>query len=149
MPDEVQSESPVPRTCGVRFSLSDGCVIGLCGALTAVLWGSNRQVALLFPVVLGHFFLFCNVFRIRRGYELLWAGLFLVNAGAWHIFSDFGWSKVLAAQTPLTVAFIILEMRSARYHGVGCRWINARHIDAWQKGQLEEAEPPNTAPPVR
>ncbi|CAK0748261.1 hypothetical protein CCP3SC1_1760005 [Gammaproteobacteria bacterium] len=32
---------------------------------------------LLIGLVLGHFFLFCNVFRVTRQTELIWAGAFI------------------------------------------------------------------------
>ena len=75
-------------------------------------------MALLFPIVLGHFFLFCNVFRVRRKYELIWAFLFIVNAGAWWLCDSFGWWPVLATQAPITLFFIAKEVVSPEYHGI-------------------------------
>ena len=71
-----------------------------------------------FPVTLGHFFLFCNVFRLRRSYELFWSVLFLANIGFWLSRDELRWAEILAMQTPLTIALILLEMRSPNYHGV-------------------------------
>jgi len=71
-----------------------------------------------------HFFLFCNVFRIRRSYELIWAAAFVVNLLAWQVAGAMSWPRVLAMQLPVTVLAIASEMRSRRYHGVGWRWIN-------------------------
>jgi hypothetical protein len=77
----------------------------------------------MLPLVLGHFFLFCNVFRIRREYEYIWAAVWIVNYGAWLFSGAFTWWGVLAVQSPLTVVLIVLEMRSPEYHGILWRWL--------------------------
>jgi len=126
---------------GFRFSLTDAGAIAL--ALGAALAGRGPlgAWALAPAVVLGHFFLFCNVFRVRRGYELAWAASFLVVASAWFFARgpvDLGyWATVLATQTPLTLLAIGAEMRSERYRGIGYARINPR---------LEWAPPPEPAP---
>ena len=74
--------------------------IGLCVLATALGWSSLGEHALIPALALGHFFLFCNVFRVRRSYELVWAGCFLVNAGAWITLSGFDVWGILAVQTP-------------------------------------------------
>ena len=81
-----------------------------------------RQFSWLIPVVVGHFFLFCNVVRLRRAYELLWAGALLLNAGgtcylldAWH------WWTILGIQTPATILLLVCEIKSPRYHGIFSR----------------------------
>lgn len=113
---------------GFRFSFTDACAIAL--ALAAALAGRELlgAWALAPAVVLGHFFLFCNVFRVRRGYELLWAASFLLVAGGWFVARGEGglgyWAAVLATQTPLTLLAIGAEMRSERYRGIGYARIN-------------------------
>lgn len=54
------------RRCGFRVSLVDIAVIGLCIAATLGLHSVLDTYVYLAPITLGHFFLFCNVFRIRR-----------------------------------------------------------------------------------
>ena len=98
--------------------------IFVCAVAVAVLWSSIGTLSLLLPVVLGHFFLFCNVFRIRRTPELIWGGVFLLNMG-WHLsHADFSWWPVLLIQTPVTVALIGYEMRTTHYHGILAHRIN-------------------------
>ena len=112
------------RRCGLRFSGTDAGVIFVGAGATWLLHDVLRDMALLPAVVLVHFFLFCNVVRIRRSYELLWAATFIVNLVAWQLTGAISWPGVLAAQTPVTLLAIAAEMRSRRYHGVGWRWIN-------------------------
>ena len=64
------------------------------------------------------------MFRIRFTFELAWTAAFLLNV-AWFLIGDpFEWTEVLAWQTPLTMLLVYLEMRGARYHGIGWKWIN-------------------------
>ena len=107
---------------GFRFSVTDAIVILLCLTATGGVYGAAPEllpIALLFPVVLGHFFLFCNVFRIHRWLELTWAAFFLANVGVWVSFlGQFQWLWILATQTPITCLLIMMEIFSDRYHGV-------------------------------
>ncbi|HBP21844.1 MAG TPA: hypothetical protein DEA08_29175 [Planctomycetes bacterium] len=127
---------------GFRFSLTDAAAIAL--ALAAAFAGRELlgAWALTPAVVLGHFFLFCNVFRVRRRYELRWAASFLLVAGAWLLLSDQRglayWAAVLATQTPLTLLAIGAEMRSPSYRGIGYARINP--------GRLPPASPPQGSP---
>ena len=94
-------------------------------------------MALLFPVTLGHFFLFCNVFRLRRSYELFWSVLFLTNIGFWLFHNELHWAGILALQTPLTIALILLEMRSPNYHGVFWARLNPGYGDGFDASESE------------
>jgi hypothetical protein len=112
------------RPPGFRFSAGDALVLLVGAVSTWLTWGVLGEMALLLPVVLFHFFLFCNVFRIRRSYELVWAGAFVLNLLAWQAAGAFPWRNVLVAQAPLTLLLILAETRSDRYHGIGSGWIS-------------------------
>jgi hypothetical protein len=111
---------PAP-THGIRFSRVDAVVLVAGAGLTWALWRPLGQFALLVPVTLFHFLLFCNVFRVRRGVELLWAGVFVVNFAAWALSGDFSWWGVLGVQVPVTLGILVVEVRHPRYHGVFSR----------------------------
>lgn len=123
------STASTQRTWGARFSVTDGVAIVVMVVATVWSWPALGRLALFFPVVLGHFFLFCNIFRVRRSYELIWTAIFLLNVfvslrlGIW----DPLWITVV--QSPLTALFVGLEMRSPRYHGVLANKVNARLDD--------------------
>lgn len=85
--------------------------------------------------VVGHFFLFCNVFLVRRALELWWAAAFVINVGWWLSQGEADWLPAMAYQAPVTVLVIALEMRSPRYHGIGARWIN-RRLDDYLNNRL-------------
>lgn len=109
------------RRRGFRLSWTDIAIIVACLIATVILYPSIGPLVLVGPITLGHFCLFCNVFRIRRAYELIWAVAFVFNFGMWSFFADISWYRILAVQTPLTVLLIGCEFFSSRYHGVGCR----------------------------
>ncbi len=120
---------------GFRFSLRDACVIALCALTTWWLWGTLGSIAILLPGVLLHFFLFCNVFRVRTRYELIWAALFLLNASAWQIAHELSWQGLLGSQLAVSVLVIGAELRSPTYCGVGHRRIGLARAPAGESSR--------------
>lgn len=110
---------------GFRFSLRDAVVLVVCALATAWLWGWLGNLTLLLPGLLFHFFLFCNVFRVRRRYELIWASSLVLNAAAWQLANELSWLRLLSSQLVITAFVIGAELRSPAYHGIGHRWINS------------------------
>ncbi len=121
---------------GLRFWWSDAVVMVLCALATWLLWPPLGGFSLVLPVTLAHFFLFCNVFRIRRTYELVWAVIYLVNILYWVFLREFSWLGVLALQTPVTLAFIAFEVGSPRYHGVFWERWSARRTGPPMSGDI-------------
>ena len=121
------------RPPGFRFWWTDAVVLGVGAAVAALVWRPAPEAVWPIPFALLHFFLFCNVFRVRRSYELAWTGVLLLNVGGWALADRLGWAPILLAQTPVTLAVLILEMRSDRYHGI----FHAR---------LQRARPPGPGP---
>lgn len=104
---------------GFRFFAWDAVALGLGAACAG--WGAPwlGTFAWLPLVVLGHFFLFCNVFRVRRRDEMIWSACFLVVFAGLVLSERFTWSTLLAVQTPLTLLAIGKEIASESYRGVG------------------------------
>ena len=124
---ETGKTSRLGRAYGFRLSMRDLAVIVFFVLLTWPLlhwWGEMGWLPL---VVLGHFFLFCNVFRIPRINELIWAGLFILNVYCWVFRWQWSWLNVLMVQSPVTAAVIAADMFTKNYHGLCYRWINPRH----------------------
>ena len=106
---------------------------------TAWLWPHVGSIALLAPLLVGHFLLFCNIFRVRQNLELLWSALFVANTALWlnmlGLDDDFAW--IASTQLLATGAVIGYELRSWRYHGIFADRLNPqleRYI-AWVKGR--------------
>lgn len=113
----------------MRFSRSDAAIIIVFAGATWAAYYAVGNFALVIPVALGHFFLFCNIFRISRRLEYVWSALLIVNVMLWVSFSEFDWSKILAAQSPVTIVVISMEVKSTRYHGVFSRAKRSRNVD--------------------
>jgi hypothetical protein len=115
----MNTRSPNPSSeTGFRFSMADGLVLLLALAATVQLWRMEIPLWWLLIVVLGHFFLVCNVFLVWRKYELIWALIFIVNVGTHVLLGRFHWLSPCLFQLPVTVTVILLQIRSPHYRGV-------------------------------
>jgi hypothetical protein len=118
-----------PRTWGFRFSTTDAIVICLAAAAAVVLQRLENPLWWMLIIVAGHFFLFCNVFRIRRKFEFSWAVLFLINFTVWLWLEKLDWLPVLGTQLPITTCIVLAELRSSRYHGIFALQTNSQLND--------------------
>lgn len=127
------------RPAGARITWLDLAVIALCIVGTVVAQTRITGAMVYLPcIVLGHFFLFCNVFRVHRRLEIAWAAVFIVNTFAWFCLTLEGsaspvafWSRVLLVQTPFTTTAVLIALFSKDYHGIGYRFIPwGRRIDS-------------------
>ena len=117
---------------GVRLSSADVIVL-LFGAVAAtalalLTWWWGFVVAF----VVGHFFLFCNVFRIGRTSELLWALVFVLLVAGTIAADSPGWAITVAVSLSLTAVLVLIEMRKPSYHGIGWQRINPELPAWWQ-----------------
>jgi len=110
------------KPCGFRFSRFDAVVLVLAAVATAAGWLWLGQIAALFIVVSLHFLLFCNVFRIPRLPELIWAVVFVINFCVWFALDQFSWAAILLVQTPLTLCLVVWSFCREDYHGVFWRF---------------------------
>ena len=106
------------RTWGFRFSVIDAVALLIFGTAAFSLYRLDSQLWWLVAIVAGHFFLFCNIFRVVRRRELIWAFLFVLNVGLWLLLGRLDWFNVLACQWPVSVGVISWELKAARYHGI-------------------------------
>lgn len=127
---------------GFRLSVPDVLVLLAGGAGAWLLWRELWWAGLVVAFVVGHFFFFCNVFRIARGPELVWAGTFVLLCSA-TILTEFpGWTMTITLSLLLTLMLIVREMRRPSYHGIGWQRVNPDLRRWW-----EETMGSNTPPP--
>jgi hypothetical protein len=117
---------------GFRLSRLDVCVLAIGSVGAAVAGVYSLHAAAVVGCVVGHFFLFCNVFRMSRPLELTWSAIFVVSAGGTILWQVPGWAAAAALTMSTTVAVVLLEMRRPSYHGVGWRRINPSLPDSWR-----------------
>jgi hypothetical protein len=117
---------------GFRLSIID-CVVLLIGAVAAIsLARLIPWLAFCIAFVLGHFFLFCNVFRLARPLELAWAGLFCLSAYCTVLLGQPGWTLTTVDSLVATAAVVAIEMRKPSYHGVLWQSINPNLSEWWR-----------------
>jgi hypothetical protein len=124
-------------TPGLRFSVVDGAVLAL-GSLGVF---STARIefwwlSVIIAWVVGHFFLFCNVFRISRVPELLWGLVFIIVAAHAYRTDEFSaWFIDGAISFLATIILVVREMKKPYYHGVGWSKINPDLRTWWQSNQ--------------
>ena len=115
---------------GFRLSRLDIVVI-LVGIVGAVLAGLVAPyVGFVIAFVVGHFFLFCNVFRVSRLPELAWAIIFIGLSAATILVGQPGWLVTALCSLIVTIGVIFREIRKSSYHGVFWRTWNP-DLEAW------------------
>jgi hypothetical protein len=117
---------------GFRVSVFDVLVLiaGIIGSVVvgAQLWWAGMVIAF----VVGHFFLFCNVFRIARKAELIWAALFVVLSVSTVLYDQPGWTVSFAGSLLVAGVLIAHEMKKPSYHGIFWQRINPELLEWWE-----------------
>lgn len=107
---------------GFRISRTDAGVLVTSTLAVAAVARHHVELAVLAATVVLHFFLFCNVFRVARAPELLWAAVFVGSVVARHALA-LPWLLPASVVLLTTLAIIGRELRKPSYHGIGWqRW---------------------------
>jgi hypothetical protein len=127
------SDAPPHFEPGFRLSVVDAIVL-IVGAAAAIalglqVWWWGYVVAM----VVGHFFLFCNVFRISRMLELAWAAPFIGLASGTIVAGRPDWIVTMIATLFITIVLIAVEMCKPSYHGVWWERINPNLPEWWEE----------------
>jgi hypothetical protein len=118
---------------GFRVNTFD-FVFLLLGAVAASFGFSLKSLPAMIPAyVIFTFFLYCNVFRIRRSLELIWASAFTLSALSSFYFEQPSWPIVFGAGLALTIILIAIEMRHPSYHGIFWKFVNPNLPTWWNK----------------
>jgi hypothetical protein len=121
---------------GFRISGSDLLILLLGCAGTFVAGIHAWWMGLSIAVVTAHFFLFCNVFRISRRPELIWAGTFILLSTCTILTGLPGWVATIAVSLLVAAVLIAREMKTPGYHGVGWGRINP-DLRKWWEASLK------------
>lgn len=137
------SPPPQPQTPGFRpgfrLSIFDMAAISpiiTLGIAASLIAGSHvKELGAAIFVVVGHFFLFCNVFRVARSLELAWSFGFLALAFCSVWFGVPSWPATFGLAAASSLVVIGLEMRKPSYHGIFWRRINPGLLEWWQSNR--------------
>jgi hypothetical protein len=92
----------------------------------------DARIAFVIGFTVGHFFLFCNVFRMSRPLELIWSAVFVGLCYATFQTGQPGWVATAALSLLTTVIVVAIEMRKPSYHGIAWQAINPRLPEWWE-----------------
>lgn len=118
---------------GFRLSALDVAILVSGGLATYAIGRIDPWVGVAIAFVVGHFFLFCNVLRMSRPPELVWAGVFAVMAVVAVMSRAISWPSVFSVSVTLTAVLAAIECRRPWYHGVGWRWLNPKLPTWWSE----------------
>lgn len=118
---------------GFRLSVVDILVLVVGAACSLLLDGMENPLgqAVLFTV--AHFFLFCNVLRMRRSFELIWAALFLLLASLSISCDVPTWSVTVLIILAATLVLTVLQVRQPSYHGIFWQQLNPGLPQWWEE----------------
>jgi len=121
---------------GFYFSVTDVVVL-VAGILGSLLLGS---IVWWYGAIIGfvilHFFLFCNVFRISRSSELIWAAGFIVLAGSTIVTEMPGWIATGIGGIALSSLLVWRETRRSDYHGICWQVWNPDLPEWWESNHV-------------
>jgi hypothetical protein len=121
-----------PFAPGFRLSAVDLLVLILGALLSVALASIDLSYCLVACIPLAHFFVFCNVFRVSRLPELVWAGIFVTLAGSTLVSGFPGWWVTVFVAVCVCAVVVVAEMRKPSYHGVFWQRINPGLPDWWK-----------------
>jgi len=109
---------------GFRISVLDVVVL-VIGILSSI-WIAEFEVLFGFAIafIILHFFLFCNVFRMARLLELVWAGFFVALAAVTILTSVLTWYVTISVSLAITCILVAIQIRKPSYHGIFWRQLN-------------------------
>ena len=125
---------------GFRFSAFDALVLAVGGCGSLLVWPRIWWLGFVTAFAVGHFFLFCNVFRISRRLELIWAATFITLSLLTVFSGHLTWTAASLLSLAATTFVVGVELRKPSYHGVGWNHFNPNLRLWWettiaQKGQ--------------
>jgi hypothetical protein len=116
-------DSVSPRSVPSCWFLVQGATVGIAFI--------DFWIGFAVGFVVAHFFLFCNLVRLSRSLELIWAGIFTALCILASV-DLLTWRLTFTISGGLTVVVVVIEARRPSYHGVGWRILNPRLPEWWR-----------------
>ncbi|MGB3188739.1 hypothetical protein [Lyngbya sp. PCC 8106] len=119
---------------GFRLSVIDTGFTICIALLIFRLWSVNERLSLMILGSAIQFFLFCNVFRVSRIPELIWAFLYVLIClvGLMYELSIVFWGT---AGLLIGIVIIMIECKRPSYHGILWKKINP-NLEQWFKNNI-------------
>ena len=126
---------------GFRISKLDVGVLIVGILMSALVGRSDEWLGLAVAFTVAHFFLFCNILRMSRPYELIWAVLFVLLAGSTVLQAVPLWTHTFSAMLICTLVFAVAELRKPSYHGAFWKFVNP-NLPQWWATNIEHPSGP-------
>ena len=117
---------------GFRISTLDVVVLFLGASLAASIGAVQPWIGVAIVFAVAHFFVFCNVVRLARRLELVWAAAFIALAVITVVLDAWSWPVTLGLSLVLSTALVAIELRKPSYHGAFWRQINPGLPQWWE-----------------
>ena len=116
---------------GIRLSIFDMAVLvlGAAGGVAVGKFDAALGFAVAFTV--AYFFLFCNLIRMARPLELVWALLFAVLSSCTVLINIPTWTQTFSAAFLHTLVLVAIQLRSPSYHGIFWKQLNPGLPNWW------------------
>lgn len=124
---------------GFRFSTLDAVILLVASCLAFFLHSYNYLYSVLIVFVVLHFFLFCNVVRMSRIPELIWASFFLCIFYFYLRSPVFSFNIALISCVSVTTILVSLELRKPSYHGVFWQKFNPKLPEWFSENQKHKS----------
>jgi hypothetical protein len=121
---------------GFRLSKIDVAVLVIGISSSVYIYSILPILSLIILFVISHFFIFCNITRMSRIPELIWATTFLVLATLSILHGIPSWVITCLTSGFLTLILIFLETKKPSYHGIFWKQINPNLL-AWFKQKYD------------
>jgi len=116
---------------GFRITRRDQIVLAIGVLATGALAPFNGLAAYVTASAVGHFFLFCNVFRLPRALELFWASGFVLAMLA-YMQGVFPFITSVTAHETLAILCIAASTKLPSYHGIFWQRWNPKLREWWE-----------------
>jgi hypothetical protein len=124
---------------GFRLSEIDVGILMLGILASALVARIDGWFAAALFFTLAHFFLFCNVLRMSRPLELVWAALFVLLAASTILAGSPPWTHTLSAMLAVTAVLAVVQVLRPSYHGVFWRRLNPNLPQWWAANRKNRA----------
>ena len=126
MPDQS------PFRPGFRLSEVDVgvLIVGVVGSLLLARVHEPLGIAAMLSVL--HFFLFCNVLRMNRTFELIWAATFVLLSACTMLTGIPTWLQTYMVTLTVTAVLSLIQVLMPSYHGVLWAVVNPNLPRWWE-----------------
>lgn len=115
---------------GLLFNFRDILLLVAGVAIALSLFPQASRMSLVTAMIIGHIFVFSNVFRISHSREFIWSGCFVLIGSVTIISGSAGWLYTIIMMLLICIFAVGINMQKPSYHGVFWRRVNPQ-LEHW------------------